>query len=50
MSTLLKRTVGGLLFAAVVVGCLLVPWGLRSSGLSRSSSAFRISMLTYPAP
>ena len=28
MSTLLKRIVGGLLFAAVVVGCLLVPWGL----------------------
>ena len=28
MGTLLKRTVGGVLFAAVVVGCLLVPWGL----------------------
>ena len=28
MSTLLKRTVGGLLFAAVVVGCLLVSWGV----------------------
>ena len=28
MHNLLKRTVGGLIFVAVVVGCLLVPWGM----------------------
>ena len=28
MGTLLKRTVFGLLFTAVVVGGLLTPWGL----------------------
>ena len=28
MSTLLERTLGGVLFGAVVIGCLLMPWGV----------------------
>ena len=28
MGTLLKRTVFGLLYSAILIGCMLVPWGI----------------------